>query len=61
MGSSRVGTHDGERKNAKSAICAVLALGHLVGPLRTDGWRGAVASGLAKRRRAELRNQVRGR
>ena len=32
------------RKNAKSAICAVLALGYLVGPLRTAGWRGAVAS-----------------
>ena len=32
------------RKNSKSAICAVLALGHLVGPLRTPGWRGAVAS-----------------
>ena len=32
------------RKNAKSAICAVLALGHLAGPLRSPGWRGAVAS-----------------
>lgn len=32
------------RKNAKSAICAVLALGYLVGPLRSKGWRGAVAS-----------------
>ena len=32
------------RKNAKSAICAVLALGYLVGPLRVAGWRGAVAS-----------------
>ena len=45
------------RKNAKSAICAVLALGHLVGPLRTDGWRGAVAS-VSKEKAAELRNQV---
>ena len=32
------------RKNAKSAICAILALGYLVGPLRQKGWRGAVAS-----------------
>ena len=45
------------RKNSKSAICAVLALGHLVGPLRTPGWRGAVAS-ISKEKAAELRNQV---
>ena len=45
------------RKNAKSAICAVLALGHLVGPLRTPGWRGAVAS-VTKEKAAELRGQV---
>ena len=45
------------RKNAKSAICAVLALGHLVGPLRTPGWRGAIAS-VSKEKAAELRNQV---
>ena len=45
------------RKNGKSAICAVLALGHLVGPLRTDGWRGAVAS-VSKEKASELRNQV---
>ena len=45
------------RKNAKSAICAVLALGHLVGPLRTAGWRGAVAS-VTKEKAAELRGQV---
>ena len=45
------------RKNSKSAICAVLALGHLVGPLRTAGWRGAVAS-VSKEKAAELRNQV---
>ena len=32
------------RKNAKSAIMAVLMLGYLVGPLRTAGWKGAVAS-----------------
>ena len=45
------------RKNAKSAVCAVLALGHLVGPLRTVGWRGAVAS-ISKEKAAELRGQV---
>ena len=45
------------RKNAKSAVCAVLALGHLVGPLRTPGWRGAVAS-VSKEKAAELRGQV---
>ena len=45
------------RKNAKSAICAVLALGSLCGPLRQDGWRGAVAS-LSKEKADELRNQV---
>ena len=45
------------RKNAKSAIAAVLALGHLCGPLRSDGWRGAVAS-ITKEKAAELRNQV---
>ena len=45
------------RKNAKSAICAILALGHLAGPLRTPGWRGAVAS-ITKEKAGELRNQV---
>ena len=45
------------RKNAKSAICAVLALGFLVGPLRQAGWRGAVAS-LSKEKAAELRTQI---
>ena len=45
------------RKNAKSAICAVLALGHLVGPLRAYGWRGAIAS-VSKEKAAELRGQV---
>ena len=45
------------RKNAKSAICAVLALGHLVGPLRSPGWRGAIAS-VSKEKAAELRGQV---
>ena len=47
------------RKNAKSAICAVLALGHLVGPLRSVGWRGAIAS-VSKEKAGELRNQVAG-
>ena len=45
------------RKNAKSAICAVLALGFLVGPLRQRGWRGAIAS-VSKEKAAELRGQV---
>ena len=45
------------RKNAKSAVCAVLALGFLIGPLRTPGWRGAIAS-LSKEKAAELRGQV---
>ena len=45
------------RKNAKSAICAVMALGFLVGPLRRSGWRGAVAS-VSKEKAAELRNQI---
>ncbi|GEM_PF-2275332 len=45
------------RKNAKSAVCAVLALGHLCGPLRAPGWRGAVAS-ISKEKAAELRGQV---
>ena len=45
------------RKNAKSAICAVLALGHLCGPLRSPGWRGAISS-VTKGKAAELRGQV---
>ena len=45
------------RKNSKTAICAILALGHLVGPLRLPGWRGAIAS-VSKEKAAELRNQV---
>ena len=45
------------RKNGKSAICAVLALGFLVGPLRQSGWRGAVAS-LSKEKANELRGQI---
>ena len=45
------------RKNGKSAICAVLALGHLGGPLRASGWRGAVVS-LSREKANELRSQV---
>ena len=45
------------RKNSKSAICAVLALAYLVGPLRQPGWRGAVCS-VSLGKAAELRNQV---
>ena len=45
------------RKNAKSAIAAVLALGYLVGPLRRPGWRGAIAS-ISKEKANELRRQV---
>ena len=45
------------RKNAKSAIVAVLALGYLVGPLRVAGWRGAVAS-VSKEKANELRAQI---
>lgn len=45
------------RKNGKSAICAVLALGFLAGPLRREGWRGAIAS-VSKEKAAELRAQV---
>ena len=45
------------RKNAKSAVCASLALAHLAGPLATPGWRGAVAS-VSIPKAAELRNQV---
>ena len=45
------------RKNAKSAIAAILALGYLVGPLRRSGWRGAIAS-LDKNKAGELRRQV---
>ena len=45
------------RKNAKSAICAILAIGFLVSPLRALGWRGAVAS-LSKEKANELRKQA---
>ena len=45
------------RKNAKSAICAIEALGFLLGPLRRPGWRGAIAS-VSKEKAGELRQQV---
>lgn len=45
------------RKNAKSAICAVLALGFLTGPLRQPGWRAAVCS-VSKEKASELRAQI---
>ena len=44
------------RKNGKSAICSVLALGYLCGPLNVAGWRGAVAS-LSVLKANELRRQ----
>ena len=46
------------RKNAKSAVVAVLALGYLIGPLRRPGWRGAVVS-VNKGKAAELKEQAR--
>ena len=45
------------RKNSKSAICAILGLGFLVGPLRRPGFRMAIAS-LSKEKAAELRTQI---
>lgn len=45
------------RKNGKSAIAAILALGYLVGPLRSAGWRGSISS-VNKEKAAELRGQV---
>ena len=46
------------RKNAKSAIAAIVCLAYLVGPLRRPGWRGAIAS-ITKEKAGELRRQVR--
>ena len=47
------------RKNAKSAIVAVLILAHLAddGPLRRKGWRAGVVS-LSKEKAGELKRQV---
>ena len=46
------------RKNAKSAIVAVLLLGFLAGPLRRPGWRAGVVS-VNKAKAAELMRQMR--
>ena len=45
------------RKNAKTAGLAILMLGFLVGPLRTNGWRGAACS-VSLEKAGELRRQV---
>ena len=45
------------RKNGKSAGTAVLVLGFLVGPLRRDGWRCALAS-LSREKAHELKMQI---
>lgn len=45
------------RKNAKSAVIAVFLLGRLVGPIRTDGWRGGVVS-VSKEKAGELKRQM---
>ena len=55
------GTHEAllclGRKNAKSAIVAVLLLAYLVGPLRRAGFRAGVAS-ISKEKANELRGQI---
>ena len=45
------------RKNGKSAICALMLLAHLCGPLHRPGWRGLVASITAELSK-ELRHQI---
>ena len=45
------------RKNSKTAGLAILMLGFLVGPLRTNGWRGAACS-VSLEKAGELRRQV---
>ena len=45
------------RKNAKSAIIAILLLGYLAGPLAVRGWRGAVAS-INSAKAGELKRQM---
>ena len=45
------------RKNAKSALIAVVALAHLVGPLRRPGWRMGILS-VNRGKAGELRQQV---
>ena len=55
------GTHEAllclGRKNAKSAIVAVLVLAYLVGPLRRAGWRAGVSS-ISREKAGELRGQI---
>ena len=52
------GTHEAAlviaRKNAKSAIVAVLVLGYIAGPLKRPGWRAGVCFISRKRRRASF-------
>ena len=45
------------RKNAKSAVVAVLLLAYLAGPLRRQGWRAGVAS-VSKEKASELWSQA---
>ena len=45
------------RKNAKSAVTAVLLLAHLAGPLRRAGWRAGVGSN-SKGKAGELKDQM---
>ena len=45
------------RKNAKSAIVAVLILSYLVGPMRRAGWRCGVCS-ISREKAGELRGQI---
>ena len=45
------------RKNGKSAVCAILVLGFLAGPLYRPGWRGAVTS-VTKGKAGELKSQM---
>ena len=45
------------RKNAKSAIVAVLVLAHLAGPLKRAGWRAGVCS-ISREKAGELRAQI---
>ena len=55
------GTHEGllclGRKNAKSAIVAVVLLAYMVGPMKRAGFRAGVAS-LSKEKAGELRSQI---
>ena len=59
LGDHRTALLSTARKNAKSAICAVLALGMLSGPLRRPGARIAIAS-LNAAKAGELKIQIEG-